>query len=172
MPPNEVLGRRDQNVVLACGNLLVNLWQCAVTASDIRMAFEAARVLSERYPNGICSLNVVKEGIRLPDAEARSESSRTMTESQKWLLANAIVLGGTGFIASAARATYAALQLAARSQFPQKVFGEIVPACQWLATTFPLDRTSADIIATIEQVLRESEISEPIASVSSRRSAR
>jgi hypothetical protein len=141
-----------------------------VQAVDFRLAFDAGKSLADRYALGIGSLNVVKEGLRLPDAESRSESERTMSESQKWLRANAVVLGGTGFIASAARATYAAIQLAVRSQCPQKVFGEVSPACQWLATILRLDFDPAELESSIEGATRDLVDASTSTSVSPRRS--
>jgi serine/threonine-protein kinase len=147
----ELLGRGGNCLHLACGNVLVNVWLAKIEREDVEGAAVAGRELSRRFPAGIGSINVFPGHLPMPDAAAREAGAVSLREAQRWMLANAVVIEGSGFWASAARAVYSAIQLAVISQCPQAVFGDVTSACAWLPTKMRTTMRDGEIAVLVAQ---------------------
>ncbi len=145
----ELLNRSPACLHLACGNVLVNAWLARMTRADVEVAGMAGREMSRRYPKGIGSINVMPEQLPLPDASARAAGAESLREAQRWMLANAVVIEGSGFWLSAARAAYGALQLGVINQCPQGVVGTVADACAWLPTKMSITMRPDEIVSRV-----------------------
>ena len=85
-----------------------------------------------QFPNGISVVHVVKGNIALPDQTTREAFVRLMKSSNGALACVAVVVGGTGFWASAARSLITSLRVLARGEFDMRLHGEIAEVVKWL----------------------------------------
>jgi serine/threonine-protein kinase len=147
----EILERRGGHIYVACGNVLVNIWQRQVAAGDIEASSAAGREMSRRHPAGIGAMNIAHANTTAPGPAARAAGTAALVEAQRWLLATAVVLEGEGFTGSAARAAYAMIQLTVRHQRPQAVFGGVEAAARWIAPKCQLVGTPEELAAAIAE---------------------
>ena len=131
MPQLETLATDDTHAHYAYGRLLIHIWWGRMGADSVALAAELGRKLAGRHPRGTGSITIACQGLPIPDREAQRIGSEAMVESQAWLQCNGVVLTGTGFWASAARACYSAMQFVVRHRSPQKVFADVDEGVAW-----------------------------------------
>ena len=126
----------DQDyAVCAVHNVLILIWHGGITEASLESSREAGIEMNRRFPKGIGSFIVAREGIPLPSADIREISETNMREASHWVREAAIVIEGEGFWSSAARSIYTAMVLFSRVPYGQKVFRDVRPAGAWLAAS-------------------------------------
>jgi hypothetical protein len=71
--------------------------------------------------------------IKIPSPEVRADMNRNAARLAPLQCCGATVFAGTGFVAAAVRSLISAMQLAARSRHPEKVFSSVDDAARWAA---------------------------------------
>lgn len=112
-------------------NLGIVVWQGGATGHAVETLIRAMDKL--RSPERRFSLvHLIKEGLPLPDGGARTNFIRAMKDLQNELGCVAIVVGGTGFWASAMRNAVIGLRVLAPRTFDFKLHGTPGEVVQWL----------------------------------------
>ncbi|MEY4578687.1 MAG: hypothetical protein RL701_3390 [Pseudomonadota bacterium] len=117
----------------AWNNVFFLLWFGPITRESLETFEKGCKVIRERYPQGVSTVNVMIPGGRsFPTAEARAEFSRIMHEYSGLLACSAVVMRGTGFWASTLGSVVTALSMLAPRQFKLRIFNAFAPAVEWL----------------------------------------
>ncbi len=135
MQEPELFTGDSDHAIFAVHNVLVMVWHGDITPASLEGCRAAGRAMDRRFPKGIGSCIVAREGIPLPRAAARRLSEETMREASRWVRAAAIVIEGEGFWTSTARSIYTAMLHFTRVTYDQRVFKHVVPASSFLAET-------------------------------------
>jgi hypothetical protein len=103
--------------------------------------------MSERYPDGFPTLTwVLPQAGDSMDSDARNAATEVSEELDRWILAEATLIVGTGFRAATARAIVAGLDLVSRSSSVKKVFADLPEAVAWCLS----QRRARDVVSEAE----------------------
>jgi hypothetical protein len=149
---HETFAGDEDYAICAVHNVLVFIWHGDITRASLESSREAGLEMNRRFPKGIGSFIVAREGIPLPSANVREMSEANMREASQWVREAAIVIEGEGFWSSAARSVYTAMVLFSRVPYGQKVFSEVRPAGAWLGQTLEDAPPPAEIERVITAV--------------------
>ena len=137
-PPTPVKGPslldREPGVVslFALENITLIVWHAQPTERAVDRLRQTTERRRKQYPNGISVIHLVKGGIVLPDMPTREAFVRLMKSSNNALACVAVIVGGTGFWASAARSLVTGLRVLARGEFDMRLHGDISEVVKWL----------------------------------------
>lgn len=87
-----------------------------------------------QYPMGISSVHLIAEGAGLPAADAREGLVKLMNRHTDRLACVGIVVGGTGFWASAIRSFITGMRAVSSRAYELKLVGSIEELVVWLPT--------------------------------------
>jgi len=132
MPQVEYVGRGDGFVVATWDRVLLEAFSGGVTLESLRARAEAHRQLYDRHPGRVLSLTVARNGIRLPEAEVRSEAVRVMKQIGPKTEQIVVAVPGQGFWASAARSALTGMMLLAPKATRMQIVGGVEEAVRTL----------------------------------------
>lgn len=113
-------------------NVTISVWWLQATGPAVERANAVARGVLPTFPDGISSIHIVKEGALLPDAEGRTALMKLIKDFESDVACAAVVVGGSGFWASALRAAITGVWLAAASPMELKMMGTFEEVAAWL----------------------------------------
>jgi hypothetical protein len=117
--------------VSAWKNVGICSWTGGATGPAVETLVQAMDKV--RLPDQRLSwVHLIREGLPLPDSSARSSFIRVMKERQGELACVAIVVGGTGFWASAMRNALIGLRVLAPRSFEFRLHGTPGEVVEWL----------------------------------------
>lgn len=111
-------------------NLRIVSWVAQATGpavDEVALAMDRSR----EYPQ-YSWVHLIRDGLGLPDADARAGFVRMMTERSNELACVAVVVGGTGFWASAMRNAVIGLRVFAPRKFELRLHGTTDEVVKWL----------------------------------------
>lgn len=129
----QVLDSDEEFLIGFRSNIVVIFWGRTTLERIQRIGVAQAKVLEQLKDTGFGSFNVIlpRRGTdALPGVQ--EERDRLLTLCEPYTIAGAIVIEGTGMLATATRATYNAVEKIRPGKFPQKLFGTIDEAASWL----------------------------------------
>ncbi len=113
---------------------LVLMWHERISLEGVRRCIRTAENMKGRTP--ICFLTVIGKDTPIDTPrEARKELARFLKNWEEQISAAAIAYEATGFKATALRSIVTAINLTARTTFPNKVFQSLDEAAAWLMLT-------------------------------------
>lgn len=113
-------------------NITLIVWQAQPTERAVERLQAVTDKRRKQFPHGISVIHVVKGNIALPEQGTREAFVRLMKSSNGVLACVAVVVGGSGFWASAARSLVTGLRVLARGEFEMRLHGEISEVVKWL----------------------------------------
>ncbi len=133
--------RGDGSVHLTFGATLIHYWWRPPSYESVVRAGRLGREFAQTKHTGISSISVAAYGITVPTLRAQRAGSRSLSDSQKWLLSNAVVIMGDGIGTQAARTAYRAIQKAVSLRAaPTEIFSTAEAAADWTASYEPTMR--------------------------------
>jgi hypothetical protein len=123
---------RDADSVLGvCENVVVMHWHLHTTEAKVRALHEVVQRTGLQYKAGIALIQIPGPNASVPGAEARRLLGELLRTASPALISSSLVLIGTGFRMSAARALATGLTLIARQKFPHVVHASIAEASEF-----------------------------------------
>lgn len=116
----------------AWANLTITRWQNRATGPAVERVARVSREIRAAYPNGISSVHLLCEGTGLPTPEGREGLMRLMNSQVEQLACVAIVIGGSGFWASAIRSMITGLRSMSSRAYELKLMGSIDEVAAWV----------------------------------------
>lgn len=119
--------------------------------ADLESVDHLARVGKERirdYPCGLSDVHVIGRQLGLPDADTRARLLEESRHATSHLAAVAVVVGGSGFWASAIRGLVTGMHVLLAGEFELKLFGEDEDMPEWL-TRVHTHKTGVDVSADL-----------------------
>mgnify|MGYP003471438812 CR=1 FL=1 len=113
-------------------NITLIVWQAQPTERAVERLHAVTEKRRKQFPHGISVIHLVKGNIALPEQATRDAFVRLMKVTDGVLACVAVVVGGTGFWASAARSLVTGLRVLARGEFEMRLHGEIAEVVKWL----------------------------------------
>jgi hypothetical protein len=114
-------------------NVIFVLWERRATAPAVARLARASTVLAEAEPEACRStVHIILDGAGLPTPEARAGFIDLMKEHAARLVCVAVVVGGTGFLASALRSFITGMRWASPRSFDFRLHGSINEVTKWL----------------------------------------
>ena len=113
-------------------NITLIVWHGQPTEHAVDRLHRITERRRKQFPNGISVVHLVKGNIALPDPPTREAFVRLMKSSNGALACVAVVVGGAGFWASAARSLVTGMRVLARGQFDMRLHGDIAEVVKWL----------------------------------------
>jgi hypothetical protein len=146
-----------QFAFFAWKNVTIMVWEVPPNAASVtrlsRMGAERAR----EHPGALSDVHVINGWPGLPSAEVRAALAEASREAVTHLAAVAVVLGGTGFWASALRGFITGLHVLVRGPFEVRLFGSIEDVAQWLPEVHAKRTDVVVSPAELERVLLEAQ---------------
>jgi hypothetical protein len=116
-------------------NVLMVRWESAADSSAVeRLAKVSKALAAANLGTRRSNIHVIGEGVGLPTPAARDGFVELMKEHADRLACVAIVVGGTGFLASAMRSLMTGMRLLAPRSFNYRLHGSIEEVAKWLPT--------------------------------------
>ncbi|MFO0684393.1 MAG: hypothetical protein U0234_20235 [Sandaracinus sp.] len=132
--PLEVIGTFDGGSAVAkCDRVLITVYTRRAPLAYLDVAQEAGRALGKTYPKRVLSFTLAVDGAGLPASDFRAKAETNMRESDAWIQAGAMVIGGSGFWASAARSVITGF-IRVSSGPTHRAFGDVPGALSFLET--------------------------------------
>jgi hypothetical protein len=126
----------DEEVRIATwAGVVTTRWRRTPTREKLELLGQHQQRLADATMNHqIVAVTVLspKAGLMLT-GEARKEAENLARAGREYLLGQAQVVEGEGFMAAAARAVMSGIQLAVRAGYPVKIFGKLDDALPWIA---------------------------------------
>jgi hypothetical protein len=116
----------------AAENITLIVWHDQPTERAVDLLARVTERRRKQYPNGISTIHLVKGNLALPDQPTREAFVRLMKSSNSALACVAVVVGGSGFWASAARSLITGMRVLARGSFDMRLHGDIAEVVKWL----------------------------------------
>lgn len=146
--------------VSAWKNLGICSWVGQANGPAVMVLEEATKRMSEPGRR-VSWVHLIRDKLGLPDAAARSGFQRIMTEHAAELGCVAVVVGGTGFWASAMRNAVIGLRVLAPRKFELRLHGTIDEVVEWLPAAHEKATGVQLLPATLQRLLFEAERFEP-----------
>lgn len=140
--------------IFSARNLQVNVWTGPPTVDQMRSFERAGIAISRRHPRGAGLINVMLSGKASFSQEVRDETVRLMKTTNSYRLGSAHVVLVDGFTGTAVRAFMSTVMLLGRPPSPNKVFGDVESAAQWLVPQLALGAeawSTAEIVSLVKQ---------------------
>jgi hypothetical protein len=116
----------------AWANVTLTHWVSRGTVSAVECVARVGSALREQYPMGTSAVHLIREGAGLPTPEVREGLMKLMNDKVERRGCVGIVVGGTGFWASAVRGLITGLRSASSREYPLKLAGSIDEIVSWL----------------------------------------
>jgi len=116
-------------------NLFLLDFRVGPTIEGLRNSVRAKQLARVHAPKGgLAVLNFLAPG-PMPSAEVRQVAAEVQHKDTEDTLCHATVVEATGFAGSAMRGVLTGLNTFGRAPYPRKVFGDVIEALAWQATT-------------------------------------
>jgi hypothetical protein len=115
----------------AWANVSLTHWVSRGTVSAVDCVARVGTELRAQYPMGTSAVHLIREGAGLPTPEVREGLVKLMNEKVERRGCVGIVVGGTGFWASAVRGLITGLRAASSREYPLKLAGSIDEIVSW-----------------------------------------
>lgn len=130
----ELLHLAESDLVACVGPCLLVVSNVLTLEAVAAMARGMAKLVQRH--GKLSSLSIVdRQSGPNTGSEARAAITEVVRKHSQSITGAAVVCDGTGFRATAIRSIVTAIHMASRSSHSSKVFAELVPAIEWLATT-------------------------------------
>lgn len=118
--------------IAALRNVMVVYWTSRATgAAAVHVAAATVHVL-ETYPAGLSAVHVIADKSGLPTPEGRAGLIQIMNEKAAQIASVAVVVGGTGFWASAMRSFITGMRFVSPRNFDLRLHGTVAEVMMWL----------------------------------------
>src|SRR4051812_18058419 len=98
-------------------NIMIVVWSARATAPSVEKLDFATRRLAGAHPSGVSVIHMIADTAGIPSPEARNAFLKIMNEQAKTIACVAVVVGGTGFWASAMRSFITGLRFMSPRSF-------------------------------------------------------
>ena len=147
----------DDHVFARWSNLTLIHWRTQPNGTHVRILEDMARQVLLDYPEGFSTVQLVREGIGLPDADARAGIAKMMSDLDMNIACIAVVFMGAGFWASALQSVVTGIRLLAPRTFQMRFASETSDLAIWLPAHHyrrtGVQITSAGLMQAIDRVL-------------------
>jgi hypothetical protein len=114
-------------------NVLIVRWESAANSSAVeRLAKVSKALAAAQLQTRRSNIHIIADGAGLPTPTARAGFIQLMKEHGDRLACVAIVVGGTGFLASAMRSLMTGMRLLAPRSFNYRLHGSTDEVVEWL----------------------------------------
>ena len=132
IPIRVVSQEPDDHVFARWSNLTLIHWRTEPRGSHVRGLEDMARQVLQDHPEGFSTVQLVREGIGLPDAEARAGIAKMMSDLDMNIACIAVVFMGAGFWVSALQSVVTGIRLLAPRTFQMRFASEPIDLATWL----------------------------------------
>ena len=119
-------------VITEWKNVSIVVWGVQATLPRAAKLRDAGEALIARHPEGIASVQIIANGVALPDSATRAELDRLTNGFAPNLSCIATVLEGSGFWASAMRSFITSIHWVARRPFKVRIGSTLADAAAWI----------------------------------------
>ncbi|HVZ35108.1 MAG TPA: hypothetical protein VG963_21930 [Polyangiaceae bacterium] len=123
---------RGQFLFAAWKNVSIFFWLAQATGMAVLRLARATDPLYAAHPEGVSNIHVVPGGTDLPTTEAQREMLALMKSRADRRACMAVVLGGTGFWASALRSFITSVRFVSPRSHALTIHGTLQQAAFWL----------------------------------------
>jgi hypothetical protein len=113
-------------------NVMIVHWTSRATAEAAGRLTAATDHVLETYPAGLSAVHVLATTAGLPTPEGRAGLIQIMNEKAAQIACVAVVVGGTGFWASAMRSFITGLRFVSPRNFDLRLHGTLEEVLMWL----------------------------------------
>lgn len=131
--------------VAQCDRVLLTYYTGKAPLEYLDVAQRAGRALGAAHPKRVLSLTLIVGGATIPAADFRAKAETNMRESDAWIQAGAMVIGGTGFWTSAARSVITGF-INVSSGPAHRAFGDVPSALSFLRTKGGLSAEAIEVL--------------------------
>lgn len=124
-------------------NVIINMCGDALTMEALAAGREAGAALEREFGPKIGVITIISSNMKMPSDEVRAQAAADMEASSHRLKANATVIMGSGFRASAFRTAYATLILFSKSAVPSKVASTVEEGAAFILDALGVEAESA-----------------------------
>lgn len=118
--------------IAALRNVMIVYWSSRATGSAVARIGAVTEQVLKTYPAGLSAIHVIANNAGLPTPEARSGFIQIMQEKAAQLACVAVVVGGTGFWASAMRSFITGMRFMSPRSFDLRLHGTTSEVMMWL----------------------------------------
>jgi hypothetical protein len=118
--------------IAALRNVMIVHWTSRATGSAAAKLSAAFEQVLKSYPMGSSAVHVISREAGLPTPEGRAGLMQIMTERAEKIACIAVVVGGTGFWASAMRSFVTGMRFMTPRNFELRLHGTTAEALTWL----------------------------------------
>lgn len=137
-------------------NVLIEYVRGATSVDGQRLLTRTMRELLERHPQGIVQWLVIPSRVPIPQAEVREAITETIRGFRDGeMLGIGLAMKAQGFWAGAARSVATGVAMAARLEYPLKVFPDEQGSAAWLAELagHEIGWKPAELVEALRQLL-------------------
>jgi hypothetical protein len=113
-------------------NITIIVWWSGANPAAVQRLHLLTERRRREHPTGLSAVHIVKGDLILPDQTTRDAFVKLMKDSDSAMAAVAVVIGGSGFWASAARSAITGMRVLSRSAFEMRLHGQIAEVLNWL----------------------------------------
>jgi hypothetical protein len=130
-------------------------WKTSISIENLDASVAGARKMLKTVPE-LATINIIHKRMPLPPTDLREYAKKKMAESPPGVRCHATALTERGFWASAMRAAMTGIYMVERTDFPRKVFAELVEAVDWSGEVLGRDRAwCRGALAAAEAIMAE-----------------
>ena len=118
--------------IAALRNLMVVYWTSPATGEAAARLAAATEHVLKTYPAGLSAVHMIADKSGLPTAEGRAGLVQIMNEKAAQIACVAVVVGGTGFWASAMRSFITGMRFVSPRNFDLRLHGTPAEVMMWL----------------------------------------
>jgi hypothetical protein len=138
-------------------NFVITVWVAAGTQTAVERVERVTAKMCELHPEKVSHVHLLKNGIGLPSSEARAGLVKIMKDHGSSIATCAVMVGGSGFWASAMRSTITAMRMLAPRSFEMRLHGTLSEILEWVPDAHR-QATGVDVPASaLERVLHQAE---------------
>ncbi len=143
-------------------NVSIFIWRAQATGMAVLRLARATDPVYAAHPEGVSNIHVVPAGTDLPTAEAQREMLALMKSRADRRACMVVVLGGSGFWASALRSFITSVRFVSPRSHALTILGSLEQAAFWLPRPH-FERSGvwlerAELLAALLSVERQSEL--------------
>ncbi|HKU43140.1 MAG TPA: hypothetical protein VJR89_33500 [Polyangiales bacterium] len=116
----------------AWANISLTRWIGRGTASAVERVARVGDEVRTQYPDGVSAVHLIAEGAGMPTPEAREGLVKLMNRKTDRLGCVGVVVGGSGFWASAIRSLITGMRAVSSRAYELKLAGNIDEIAAWL----------------------------------------
>lgn len=115
-------------------NVSISRWVGPGTVAAVERLARVGDELRAQYPSGLSSVHLIAENAGMPTAEAREGLVKLMNRKADRVGCIGIVVGGSGFWASAIRSLITGMRAVSSRAYEMKLVGSVGEIVAWLPT--------------------------------------